>query len=29
MPQIFTFFVGKVNTFPETEIEQYVAIMKI
>ena len=28
MSQIFTFFVGKVITFPETEIEQYVAILK-
>ena len=27
-PQIFTFFVGKVITFPETEIEQYVVILK-
>ena len=27
-PRIFTFFVGKVITFPETEIEQYVATLK-
>ena len=27
-PQIFTFFVGKVITFLETDIEQYVAIPK-
>ena len=26
--QIFTFFVGKVIKFPETEIEQYVVILK-
>ena len=27
-PQVFTFFVGKVITFPENEIEQYVFILK-
>ena len=27
-PQIFTFFVGKVITFLETDIEQYVVIPK-
>ena len=28
MSQIFPIFVGKVITFPETEIEQYFAILK-
>ena len=28
-PKMFTFFVGKVITFPKTEIEQYVVILKV